>query len=96
MKPPAPIPAWPLSSSIVASLAVAAVVGLANIVLVLDLAGGEIGGRLLAVLPIYFIAAFAAAQLAFWLLRASVGRLLGLGVHAPQVRVSTPCLFDAS
>jgi hypothetical protein len=82
--PPAK-PPLPLSASIVVSLAVAATVGLANVVLVLDLAGGDIGGRLLAVLPIYFIAAFAAAQLAFWLLRASVGRLLGLGTNAHAV-----------
>ncbi len=77
--------AWPLASSIIVSLAVAATIGLANVVLVLDVAGGDIGGRLLAVLPIYFIAAFAAAQLAFWLLRASVGRLLGLGTNAHAV-----------
>ncbi|MBI4990392.1 MAG: hypothetical protein HZC23_16370 [Rhodocyclales bacterium] len=87
--PPAPPPgrhdAWPLSASIIASLAVAAVIGLANVVLVLDVAGGEIGGRLLAVLPIYFLAAFAAAQLVFWLLRGSLGRLMGLGTHAHAV-----------
>lgn len=77
--------AWPLPSSIIASLAVAAAIGLANVVLVLDVAGGDIGGRLLAVLPIYFIAAFAAAQLVFWLLRASLGRLLGLGTNAHAV-----------
>jgi hypothetical protein len=68
--------AWPLASSLIVSLAVAATIGLADVVYVLDVAGGDIGGRLLAVLPIYFIAAFIAAQLAFWLLRASVRRLL--------------------
>jgi hypothetical protein len=90
MASPSPSPdskrdAWPLSASIIASLAVAATIGLANVVLVLAVAGGEIGGRLLAVLPIYFIAAFAAAQLVFWLLRGSVGRLLGLGTNAHAV-----------
>ncbi len=90
-RPPAPADrkpdAWPLSASIVASLAVAATIGLANVVLVLGVAGGDIGGRLLAVLPIYFIAAFTAAQLAFWLLRASLGRMLGLGTNAHAVVV---------
>lgn len=76
-KPP-PTEAWPLSTSITASLAVSAVIGLANVVHVLGLTGGDIGGRLLAVLPIYFIAAFAGAQFAFWLLRALVGQVLGL------------------
>ena len=88
LPPHRPVPqheAWPLSASIVASLAVAAAIGLANVIDVLGVAGGEIGGRLLAVLPIYFIAAFAMAQLIFWLLRGSVGRLLGLGTNAHAV-----------
>lgn len=76
-KPP-PSEAWPLSTSIIASLAVSAVIGLANVAHVLGLTGGSLGGRLLAVLPIYFIAAFAGAQMAFWLLRALVGRVVGL------------------
>lgn len=87
--PPAPPSrqpdAWPLSASIIASLAVAAVIGLANVANVLAVAGGEIGGRLLAVLPIYFIAAFAGAQLAFWLLRRLVGQVMALGTNAHAV-----------
>ncbi len=75
-KPPSP-DAWPLSASIIASLAVSAVIGLANVVHVLGLTGGSIGGRLLAVLPIYFIAAFTGAQLVFWLLRWLVGLAVG-------------------
>lgn len=75
---PSPSDAWPLSASIVASLAVSAVIGLANVIHVLGLTGGSIGGRLLAVMPIYFLAAFAGAQIAFWLLRALVARAVGL------------------
>lgn len=78
-------PALPLSASIIVSLAVAAVIGLANVFNVLAVAGGEIGGRLLAVLPIYFIAAFAGAQFAFWLLRWIVGMIMGLGTRAHGV-----------
>lgn len=73
---PTPSDAWPLSSSIIASLAVSVVIGLANVVHVLGLTGGSIGGRLLAVLPIYFLAAFISAQFAFWLLRWLVGRIV--------------------
>ena len=76
-KPP-PSEAWPLSASIVASLAVSAVIGLANVIHVLGLTGGSIGGRLLAVMPIYFLAAFAGAQFAFWLLRALVAQAVGV------------------
>lgn len=76
---------WPLSASIVASLAVAATIGLSNVVYVLSVVGGDIGGRLLAVLPIYFLAAFAAACLVFWLLRALIKPLLGLGRNAHAV-----------
>ena len=72
--------AWPLSSSLIVSFAVAATIGLADVVYVLSVAGGDIGGRLLAVLPIYFIAAFSAAQLVFWLLRAGLRPVLGLGL----------------
>ena len=79
---PSPPDAWPLSVSIMASLAVSAVIGLANVIHVLGLTGGSIGGRLLAVLPIYFIAAFAGAQLAFWLLRWLVGQLKTAAGHA--------------
>jgi hypothetical protein len=82
--PPAK-PALPLSASIVVSLAVAATIGLADVAYVLSVAGGDIGGRLLAVLPIYFIAAFAAAQLAFWLLRAAVGALVLLDMRGHAV-----------
>lgn len=75
--PPSPSEAWPLSSSIIASLAVSAVIGLSNVVHVLGLSGGRIGGRLLAVLPIYFLAAFVGAQLAFWLLYRLAGLVAG-------------------
>jgi hypothetical protein len=77
--------AWPLAASIIVSLAVAATIGLANVAYVLSVAGGEIGGRLLAVLPIYFIAAFAGAQLVFWLLRGIAGRVAVLGRNAHAV-----------
>ncbi|MDR2239406.1 MAG: hypothetical protein LBE33_03085 [Zoogloeaceae bacterium] len=79
--PPAPSSALPLSASIIVSLAVAATIGIAEAIYMLTVAGGDIGGRLLAVLPIYFIAAFAAALLAFWLLRAVVGRVLRLDMR---------------
>ncbi len=82
-----PRDAWPLSASIIASLAVAAVIGLANIVHLLGIAGGDIGGRLLAVLPIYFIAAFAVAQIVFWLLRGIVGRAMRLDTNAHAIVV---------
>lgn len=82
--PPRP-PALPLSASIVVSLAVAATIGLADVVYVLSVAGDHVGGRLLAVLPIYFIAAFAAAQLVFWLLRAAVGAVLPLDMRGHAV-----------
>jgi hypothetical protein len=78
-------PVLPLSASIVVSLAVAATIGVADVLYVLSVAGGEIGGRLLAVLPIYFIAAFAAAQLAFWLLRAAVKTVLPLDMRGHAV-----------
>lgn len=90
LPPHRPVPqreAWPLSASIIASLAVAAVIGLANVIDVLGVAGGDIGGRLLAVLPIYFIAAFAMAQLVFWLLRWIVGQAAGLGTRQHGVVV---------
>ncbi|MCK6383804.1 MAG: hypothetical protein L6Q52_05610 [Rhodocyclaceae bacterium] len=77
--------ALPLSASIVVSLAVGAAIGLADVAYVLGVAGGDIGGRLLAVLPIYFIAAFAAAQLVFWLLRAVVGTFLPLDMRSHAV-----------
>lgn len=77
--------ALPLSASIVVSLAVAATIGLADVAYVLSVAGGDIGARLLAVLPIYFIAAFAAAQLAFWLLRAVVGAVMPLDMRGHAV-----------
>jgi hypothetical protein len=75
----------PLSASIIVSLAVAATIGLADVVYVLSVAGGQVGGRLLAVLPIYFIAAFAAAQFVFWLLRAAVGAFLPLDMRGHAV-----------
>lgn len=87
--------AWPLSASIIASLAVAAVIGLANVIDVLGVAGGDIGGRLLAVLPIYFIAAFAAAQMVFWLLRWLVGLAAGLGTPQHGVVVVLTFLVAA-
>lgn len=77
--------ALPLSASIIVSLAVAATIGLADVVYVLGVAGGEVGGRLLAVMPIYFIAAFAAAQLAFWLLRALVKAVMPLDLRGHAV-----------
>ena len=89
MPPPSrPLPpgdVWPLRASAIVSLAVAATIGLANVVHVLSVAGGEIGARLLAVLPIYFFAAFVGAALVFWLLRALLKPLLGLGRNAHAV-----------
>ncbi len=93
-RPPPQREAWPLSDSIIASLAVAAVIGLANVIDVLGVAGGDIGGRLLAVLPIYFIAAFAVAQLVFWPLRWLVGQAVGLGT--PQHGVVVALTFLAA
>jgi len=78
-------PPLPLASSIIVSLAVAATIGLADLAYVLSVAGGDIGWRLLAVLPIYFIAAFAAAQIAFWTLRAAVGSLMPLDMRGHAV-----------
>lgn len=75
----------PLSASIVVSFAVAATIGLADVAYVLSVAGGHVGGRLLAVLPIYFIAAFAAAQFVFWLLRAAVRVFLPLDMRGHAV-----------
>ncbi len=77
--------ALPLSASIVVSLAVAATIGLADVAYVLSAAGGAVGGRLLAVLPIYFIAAFVAAQLVFWLLRAAVKAVMPLDMRGHAV-----------
>jgi hypothetical protein len=77
--------ALPLSASIAVSIAVAATVGLADVVYVLSVAGGDIGARLLAVLPIYFIAAFAAAQLVFWIARALVGLVVSLDMRGHAV-----------
>lgn len=90
LPPQRPLPpgeVWPLSASIIVSLAVAAVIGLANVIGVLGVAGGDVGGRLLAVLPIYFIAAFAIAQVVFWLLRWIVGRAARLGTRQHGVVV---------
>lgn len=68
--------AWPFAASLIASLAVAATIGLANVLYLLSVAGGSsIGGRLLAVLPIVFIATFVVAGALFWLLRWAVGRI---------------------
>ncbi len=75
----------PLSASIVVSLAVAATIGLADVIYVLSVAGGDPGARLFAVLPIYFIAAFAAAQFAFWLLRAALGAVMRLDMRGHAV-----------
>ncbi|HMM54997.1 MAG TPA: hypothetical protein PKC23_08275 [Candidatus Desulfobacillus sp.] len=75
----------PLRDSIVISLALAATVGLTEIAYVLTLAGGDFGGRLLAVLPIYFLAAASAALMLFWLLRAVLGRVLLLDMPAHAV-----------
>ncbi|MBZ0143196.1 MAG: hypothetical protein K8F56_06420, partial [Rhodocyclaceae bacterium] len=77
--------ALPLSASIVVSLALAATVGLAEVAYVLSIAGAPVGGLLIAVLPVFFIAAFAVAQLVFWLLRALVGRFLLLDMRAHAV-----------
>lgn len=77
-----PAEAWPRAFSVIASLAVAATIGFAQVLLALDVAGGAIGGRLLAVLPVYFLAAFLLAQAAFWLLRwlvAGASAALGRG-----------------
>ncbi len=78
-------PALPLSASIVVSLAVAATIGLADVAYVLSVAGGEVGARLIAVLPIFFLAAFAVAQIAFWALRAAVGALMPLDMRGHAV-----------
>ena len=78
-------PALPLSASIIVSLAAAATIGLADVAYVASVAGGDLGARLLAVLPIYFLAAFAAAQLVFWLLRAVVGAVLPLDMRGHAV-----------
>jgi len=85
MPTPPDKPALPLSASIVVSLAVAATIGLADVAYVLSVAGGEIGARLVAVLPIFFLAAFAAAQIAFWALRAAVGALMPLDMRGHAV-----------
>ena len=77
--------ALPLKASSVVALAVASTIGLADVAYVLSVAGGDIGGRLLAVLPIYFIAAFVAAQFVFWLLRAVVGAFLLLDMRGHAV-----------
>jgi len=77
--------ALPLSASIAVSLAVAATIGIADVIYVLSVAGGGIGGRLLAVLPIYFIAAFAIAQFVFWLLHTVVGRVLLLDMRGHAI-----------
>ncbi len=75
----------PLSASIVVSLALAATVGLAEVAYVLSIAGAPVGGLLIAVLPIFFIAAFTITQLVFWLLRALAGRFLLLDMRAHAV-----------
>jgi hypothetical protein len=75
----------PLAASIVVSLAVAATIGLADVAYVLSVAGGEIGARFIAVLPIFFLAAFAVAQIAFWTLRALVGALMPLDMRGHAV-----------
>ena len=68
---------WPLPAALIASLAVSATVGLAMVAYVLSVAGGGIRGRLIAVLPIYFIAAFFTSLLVFWTLRACVAWISG-------------------
>ncbi|MFZ5509030.1 MAG: hypothetical protein ACOZCP_03135 [Pseudomonadota bacterium] len=57
---------WPRAATRLAALAVAATIGAAMVVYVLVSAGGAVGTRLLAVLPIYFVAAFALGFLVFW------------------------------
>lgn len=79
--------AWPLSATLIASLAVAATVGVAMVAYVLAVAGGEIHGRLIAVLPVYFIAAFFSVLVVFWGLHALVAwirRELGGGMGARE------------
>lgn len=58
--------AWPLSATVITSLAVSATVGLAMVVYVFAVAGGSVHGRLVALLPIFFFAAFATAIIVFW------------------------------
>lgn len=83
----------PLSASIMVSLALAATVGLAEVAYVLSLAGARIGGLLLAVLPVFFIAAFTIAQLVFWLLRSLIGRFILLDLRAHAVLSALTFLF---
>lgn len=58
--------AWPLSATVITSLAVSATVGLAMVAYVFAVAGGSVHGRLAALLPIFFFAAFATAIIIFW------------------------------
>lgn len=69
---------WPLSAAVITALAVSTTVGLALAVYVLATAGSDIRGPLLAVLPIYFIAAFFASLVVFWTLRAAAVWMSGV------------------
>lgn len=74
---------WPRSATIIAGLAVSATVGLAMVAYVLAVSGGETSGRLIAVMPIYFIATFALVFGAFWAIYSAVAwykRSFGDGV----------------
>lgn len=71
-RPPRDGESWPFSATLITSLAVAATVGAAMVIHVLLVAGGEVRTRLVAVLPIYFIATFALVFAAFWGIRALV------------------------
>ncbi|MEW5890922.1 MAG: hypothetical protein AB1768_18215 [Pseudomonadota bacterium] len=57
---------WPRAATRLTALAVAATIGAAMVVYVLTSAGGAVGTRLLVVLPIYFVAAFALGFMVFW------------------------------
>lgn len=63
---------WPRAATVITSLAVATTVGLAMVIYVLSVAGGAVRGRLVALLPVYFIAAFFSTLVVFWALHAII------------------------
>lgn len=67
--------AWPLSATIITSLAVSATVGLAMLAYVFSSSGGTIHGQLANLLFVFFFAAFASALIVFWTLHAIVVRI---------------------
>lgn len=74
---------WPRSATVIAGLAVSTTVGLAMVAYVLAVSGGETSVRLIAVMPIYFIATFALVFGAFWAIYSGIAwykRSFGDGV----------------